>query len=85
MGNALLCWRGEKGELRTEMASLYRGVAERLSSFRYKVKKSGGEDLHYNAIDTKANPDLLKEQADLLESILQVESIIAEKAKQILA
>lgn len=49
------------------------------------MKTSGGEDLHYNAIDTKANPDLLKEQADLLESILQVESIIAEKAKQILA
>lgn len=39
----------------------------------------------FSSFDAKANPDLLKEQADLLESILQVESIIAEKAKQILA
>jgi hypothetical protein len=41
------------------MASQYRGVADRLSSFRSKVKTSDGEILHYNVIDTKANPGLL--------------------------
>jgi len=41
---------GAKADLLTKMASLYRGVAERLGSFRNKVKASDGEDLRYNAI-----------------------------------
>ena len=66
------------------MASLYRGMAEKLGAFRCKLKASDGESLRYNAIDTKVSPRFLKEQASLLESMLQVERAIAGMAGQIL-
>lgn len=76
--------RGEKADLLNEMASLYRGMAEKLGAFRCKLKASDGESLRYNAIDTKVSPRFLKEQASLLESMLQVERAIAGMAGQIL-
>lgn len=75
----------ERADLLTEVAALYRGMTEQLSSFRSKLKTSDGESLRYNAIDTKVSSRFLKEQANLLESVLQVERTVVEKARQIIA
>jgi hypothetical protein len=56
--------------LLAEIASLYRGISEQLSSFRNKMKTSDGERIRYNAVDTKVSTRFLKEQASLLESVL---------------
>ena len=77
--------RDERADLLAEIASLYRGIAEQLSSFRSKVKTSDGESLRYNAVETKVSTRFLKEQASLLESVLQVEREIAERARKIIA
>lgn len=76
---------GEKADLLTEIVSLYRKITAQLSTFRNKLKNSDGESIHYNDINTKISTSFLKEQAELLESILQTEKDIVEKAKQIIA
>jgi hypothetical protein len=77
--------KDERADLLAEIASLYRGSTEQLSSFRNKVKTSDGERIRYNAVDTKVSTRFLKEQASLLESVLQVERRIAERARKIIA
>jgi len=59
-------------------------MTEKLSMFRNKLKTGDGENVCYNAIDTKINTNFLKEQAELLESILQIEKASVEKAKRII-
>ena len=76
--------RDERADLLAEIASPT-GIAEQLSSFRSKVKTSDGESLRYNAVETKVSTRFLKEQASLLESVLQVEREIAERARKIIA
>lgn len=60
-------------------------MAEQLGSLRSKLKTSDGEGLRYNAIDTKVSTRFLKEHASLLESVLQVEREVVEKARRITA
>jgi transcriptional regulator with XRE-family HTH domain len=62
--------KDERADLLAEIASLYRGISEQLSSFRNKMKTSDGERIRYNAVDTKVSTRFLKEQASLLESVL---------------
>lgn len=76
--------KGEEAGLLAEIVSLYRKIAEQLSSFRNKLKNADGEDLCYNTIKTKFSTCYLKEQAELLQSVLQMEKEIAEKAKRII-
>jgi len=62
---------GEKADFLNEIVSLYRKITAQLSTFRNKLKTSDGESIHYNDINTKISTSFLKEQAELLESILQ--------------
>jgi len=77
--------KGEKAGLLTEIAGSYSSIAGQLSSFRSQLKAGGEEPIRYYAIDTKISTRCLDEQADLLESMLQAEKEIADKAKRILA
>ncbi|NLY18731.1 MAG: hypothetical protein GX045_07225 [Clostridiaceae bacterium] len=85
LGECVPLLKGEKADLLTEIVSLYRKITEQLGSFRNKLKAGDGENLRYNAIDTKNSTCYLKEQAELLQSIPQTEKEIAEKAKRIIA